>query len=405
MKKILLVIVAIAFFFFAGRLYAQTATNSAQNVANKYGITFPIAELGNCADLQSCKTYCDDPNHLSVCIAFAKKKGFYKQPEVQSQDVLASAKKELGCDSPDSCKTFCEDSNNQEKCATFAKEHSLSNASKDPADNKTLHEAETALGCNSVDSCRAFCSQSQNQEKCSEFARKVGLKGGVQKVGPGGCSSETSCKAYCSDPANFQTCQQFTQEVASGSASGERPQFKGPGGCTSEDSCRQYCQQNPNVCNRLQSGLSLPNGAPSVMPSAFPSVLPSISKEDYCRMYPTHCAQPSQFPNQSNFPSQPPLLSPRPTTSSEGQKAYCESYAGCSWTGTSCSCHISGSGNGQPAPVLSPKPTNPPTNTSGELQEGSQLPPPPSPTNTQVRGIMTVRTFFQAVLDFFHFGR
>lgn len=372
MKKILFIIFTITFLLFAGRLYAQTVTNSAGNTANKYNITFPVAELGNCTDVASCKTYCDDPNHLQACIDFAKKKGFYKQPQTQSQDILDAAKTELGCDSADSCKAFCQDSANQAKCSAFAKGHNISTPQvKDPSNNQTLQQAQAELGCNSVDSCRAFCSQSQNQQKCSDFAHKAGLKGGVQKVGPGGCTSEDSCKAFCSDPANFQTCQQFTQQIASTSASGQKPQFTGPGGCTTEDSCRVYCQQNPTICNRLQSGLPPQQ---SVLPSVYPSYSPSV--------YPSVYISPIALP----------------TASQDAYKPYCEKN-GCSWTGASCICpKVSPNINTVPTYAISPRPTYP------------YYPSPTIQTNTssgssQVRGIMTVRSLFQAILDFFHFSR
>ena len=62
-------------FFLVAPVFAQ----SDQEIAKKYGITFPIAELGNCVDVASCKTFCDDPKNHQICIDFAKKHNLDKE--------------------------------------------------------------------------------------------------------------------------------------------------------------------------------------------------------------------------------------------------------------------------------------------------------------------------------------
>ena len=51
-----------------GQVLAQTPEDEAQ----KHGITFPIAELGNCTNFSDCRNYCEDPVNRDTCIDFAK---------------------------------------------------------------------------------------------------------------------------------------------------------------------------------------------------------------------------------------------------------------------------------------------------------------------------------------------
>jgi hypothetical protein len=89
---------------------------SLEDSLKKYNISFPIAELGNCTDFSSCRSYCDDPINKDTCIAYAKKKGFYKEEEIKQKkdQIMAAAQTELGCNSMSSCKSLCENEANFE---------------------------------------------------------------------------------------------------------------------------------------------------------------------------------------------------------------------------------------------------------------------------------------------------
>lgn len=231
------------FLVFARLVFAQ---ESPENIARKYGITFPIAELGGCANLAECRTFCEDPAHFETCVTFAKKKGFHKEEKIEKRaeqqgDFWEKTSSELGCDSEPSCRAVCEQEANFEKCAAFARRHSISGGhAQNPAKSEIVEQAKEVLGCDSYASCKSFCEQEVNRQKCSEFARQVGLRGGEHMAGPGGCTSEETCRAFCSDPQNFQVCSGFS------SSSGGR--FTGPGGCNNEQSCRAYCQAHPQEC-------------------------------------------------------------------------------------------------------------------------------------------------------------
>jgi len=436
MKKLLLfgcsiVLLFVSLFFGVSQSFAQTTQKTPDQIAKEKGITFPIAELGSCKNYGECRTFCDDPLNKDACVAFAKKRGFYKEAQADSQksEILNSAKTELGCDSPSSCQAFCSKSENHDKCEAFAKSHNLGgDQTVDPAKSQILEKAKSILGCDSPSSCKTFCEQEQNRAKCSEFAKGVGLRGGENKAGPGGCTTEETCRKFCSDPNNFEICQKFQ-----GSVTGKPENFHGPGGCNSPESCKAYCQLHPSECGHVGesqfnasevcsktpncswsgtacqcSGFNPPSGTSSGKPS-------TNIKEDYCKQYPERCNfQKSPYPNYSPYPGtySPGLTDPA---------ARCKSSGG-NWTGTYCQFPNQTVPSNNPAPTYnySPQP-------SAQVQTpapGSALatPAPGAPVTTSatkeqcvqgpgcfwngtacicqaVRGASTQRSFFQTVLE------
>lgn len=274
MKKIeAILIIVFVLLVFATAVFAQ---ETSQEIAKKYGIVFPIAELGNCTSLSSCREFCEDPVNQNTCVEFAKKKGFYREDKVETDirnnDFWEKTRLELGCDSESSCRALCEQPQNFDKCSTFAKEQGLNGGhTEDPARAQILEKAKTVLGCNSYESCTLYCSQDANREKCSQFAQQVGLRGGEKRVGPGGCTSEETCAQFCSDPNNYQVCSGFTSSTGG--------KFSGPGGCNSEESCRAYCQTRPQEC-----GYGGPSGNVKYDPSEMCNKTPNCSwSNNICR--------------------------------------------------------------------------------------------------------------------------
>lgn len=178
------------------------------NVAFAQGVRFPVAELGNCANVSACRAYCDDQANRVQCTDFAKKKGLYKEEQ--------NAKKADG--------------------------------------QKILVKAKEILGCNSESACRAICEQESNRDKCSRFAKEAGIEGGVKRVGPGGCNSEESCRAYCD--THEEECQKFGggPDGNQGPRDKNRPP-KGSGGpvCTTRDECEAFCKNpaNQEACKNV----------------------------------------------------------------------------------------------------------------------------------------------------------
>lgn len=408
---IVFLIAFIASFIMAGSAKAE------EDPAKKYNVTFPVVELGGCSNISECRIFCEDPVNRDSCISYAKKKGFYKEPEVagsKKNDLVAAAKKELGCDSESSCRSLCSDQANFDKCDAFAKKRGLNGGHiEDPANRKILEKAKEILGCNSPDSCSSFCSKEENKQKCSEFAKETGLRGGEQRVGPGGCTSEETCKAFCSDPQNFSVCKGFM------SSSGGN--FSGPGGCNSEESCRAYCRGHEDECRSLGGGGGQTEERNRTEEYA-----------RFCRENPEKCrsgndSTSNQFPGPyatpysgSGMPStttggtmdpeagcrnaggswngsycQMPTTSTSNTTqntapsgmSRDSQEAGCRSCGGtCSWNGDFCNCQCSSSGSSggsSPAPAQ------------------TSAPEPAATTAPAVQGITAVRNILERILDFF----
>ena len=62
--------------------------------ASIFDITYPIAELGGCADQAACKAYCNDSAHITECVAFAEAHGLMKKEEAEyaAESILKSLK-------------------------------------------------------------------------------------------------------------------------------------------------------------------------------------------------------------------------------------------------------------------------------------------------------------------------
>ncbi len=281
MKKILtLFLFFVSLAFFGGVTLAQGTDGE---IAAKYGVTFPISELGSCENLYECRTFCEDPINQDACVSFAKSKGFYNEEDFEVDDsVVRRAGTVLGCNSLSSCRDFCESEENFDKCHRFAQGSGLVGGyTRNPESGEFLDKAKDVLGCTSYDNCRNFCKNPTNHDKCSQFAGEVGARGGYEYRGPGGCTTETSCRTFCQLPENTEDCRQFAQ--SSSSQSNYDPQVE----CKKHPSCSwagNYCQ----------------------------------------------CSNQSQ--------TDPGSI--------ERNRTLCTSYSGCTWTGNACQCSGSGSPSG-----------------------------------------------------------
>ena len=320
-----------------------------EEIEARYGITFPIPELDNCATFSECLNYCEDPVNYPACIEYAREKGFYEEdlPE-EKLEILERAKEELGCDSFASCRAFCEQEANYDTCHDFAETNQLTGGYEgDPEAERILEKAKDFLGCDSYESCTDYCAQPENHVQCSKFADRVGIRGGEHNVGPGGCTSEDRCSQYCSDPGNYDLCSRYA-----GSTGGD---FVGPGGCNSEESCRDYCEENYDECRYFGSE--------------------AVNPETFCKEHPEKCAQfigrdvtPGEFerfclenPDEcigkkiDYDPAYECNRTPQCTWADNTCQCYeehlypdefdpateCANY-GCNWTGITCECSESG---------------------------------------------------------------
>ena len=359
---------------FAGIDYAQ---ETPETKAKKFGVAFPVPELGNCASVSECRTYCEDQTHKDACVTFAKKKGFYQETETDPnrQTLLLAAKTELGCSSEESCKEICEKEENFEKCRTFAEKNGLESGPKNPGDKKILEKAKEILGCDSPESCKIICEQEANREKCSEFAKQTGLEGGKKRVGPGGCDSEDSCKAYCEK--NPEECRKF-----GGGPSVNDKDRKGPGGCDSEESCKRYCSEHPDECK--DGNREKENREPKDKKFSQPGPGGCDSEESckkYCEEHPNECGNKNRQNNNS--------IEPRNDSPSED---YCRTHP------DECRKKEMKIENRQPNEN---RPSPP------EERRGEDKPPEISPANggerppgEEVKGVSTEIAFFTQIMNY-----
>ena len=208
MKKILLIFLFLIF-----------GANIA--LAQKDQITFPIAELGNCNNVQTCKVYCEQIENREACITFAKSKGFYKSKVEKKQvELLELAKTELGCETFNSCKLFCNQQENYTRCQQFAQKHGLATPPS-TQDQELLSKAQQNLNCSSAEECKALCDQQENYTKCAALIQDQVTpdeRAMFEKYKPLikeylGCGSIVTCMAFCINPLNNSKCQELAERI------------------------------------------------------------------------------------------------------------------------------------------------------------------------------------------------
>ncbi|MEK7597144.1 MAG: hypothetical protein AAB441_00690 [Patescibacteria group bacterium] len=376
-RQLFLFLLFIAFFFYSPTLVKGQATN--EEAAKKYGITYPIVSLGNCADYTSCRNYCEDESHRDACIQYAKQKGFYE--ERKNDQILTHAKTELGCSSETECKGICEREENFEKCTNFAKKTGLVKEQiLSPKNQEILTKAKEILGCDSPQTCKSICEQEGNRQKCSEFAKQTGLKGGEERRGPGGCNSEESCKTFCSSPDNFNECSKFKPPEGQERRGGPPQEgFRGPGGCSSESSCKEYCEKNPSECQKFGPGPEGKEGERSKPPEG----MKREEMKKLCKENPEKCRE--QFgggqppsPSSSEFKRPEEEFHPPENSQERPSEQRRESPP-----------------NQSPPPGQNQGPPPPEQQNQGPPPQDSSLDPPP-----EVKGAATIRNIVDKFLYF-----
>lgn len=244
-------------FYFIGGVFAGEAN-----------ITFPIAELGDCANKDDCRTYCEAEDHKADCIAFAERNGLMSPEEARkAKKFLQVGTGPGGCKDQKSCEEFCNNTSNIKICLDFARQHEL-------LSDQELREAEKIAkhldrggklpgGCTDKKSCEVYCSEGSHIEECLEFGEKSGLIENdeldkarkflplMQKgETPGQCKSKEQCEAYCQTDGHFEECTDFALKI--GAIKQEDVEIikktggRGPGGCRGQEECRSFCDNPTN---------------------------------------------------------------------------------------------------------------------------------------------------------------
>ena len=254
----------------AGPDTTQSATTQTETLSPAQ-ITFPIPELGNCADKNSCKSYCDIAENAESCLSFAESHRLMKSDEIARARKMASIARTGGpggCKNKGECANYCEASTDRlTECLAFAEKTGL----VPQEELRQMRQVHSALasgaklpgGCKNKGECENYCSDSSRVEECISFAEASGMLKGKEldeakkvlpfiKRGetPGGCKTKETCQTYCSDSSHATECVSFAEKA--GFISKEEADIvrktggRGPGGCNSKESCETFCNQKEN---------------------------------------------------------------------------------------------------------------------------------------------------------------
>lgn len=224
--------------------------------SSPFDISFPVPELGDCLDKDSCKAYCDDSAHSAECFEFAQKHGLVNKGGSDGAKILkGGVEGPGGCKEENECREYCNDPAHIDECLAFAEKHGFVKK-EDAARIKKAGFTNGPGGCKGQE-CRAYCEDLAHHAECIEFAEKNGLmsreeaeraKKFAGKTGPGGCKGE-ECKEFCDNPLNAEACLEFAakeglmppQEIERARKFMRASQEGGPGGCKGQE-CRAYCE-------------------------------------------------------------------------------------------------------------------------------------------------------------------
>jgi hypothetical protein len=262
----------------SANVQAQSAPATPPAGGPPAAISYPVAELGNCADTSACRAYCDDSAHVTACLAFAEQHGLMSASEVVAAKKITSGKLQGpgGCTTKAACETYCDDMDHVTECVSYAEQQGVLPPEK-LAEVKKV-QAAIARGvkpppCNGKTACDAYCSDPNNMQVCMTFSKEAGLMSpeeqanadkmlaALQKgVKPPACRGKTECDTYCQSPDHIEECMTFSK--AAGFMSPEEQANsdkmiaairKGvkPPPCNGKEACDAYCQTHMDVCTNF----------------------------------------------------------------------------------------------------------------------------------------------------------
>src|SRR3989338_7001896 len=220
-------------------------------------IVFPVSELGNCANKDACKAYCDNPDNEESCVSFAEKHNLIPKEDIEKAKKMIGKTGPGGCRGEVACRAYCENPDHQDDCLEFAERAGFFIEDVKVAAREVLKQGGPG-GCRGEKDCRAYCDDPANIEQCLEFGKKHGLVSEkdanrarlVAQGGPGGCRNEKECRDYCEKPENQEACLAFAEEhnlIPKEELERAKKMMGkvGPGGCRGPE-CRDYCEKPEN---------------------------------------------------------------------------------------------------------------------------------------------------------------
>lgn len=236
---------------------------------------FPVAELGNCANKNECKSYCNEPANMDACIVFAKDHGLMTATDATRAGKfgkLVRAGNGPGqCDSPEGCDTYCRNLSHLDECTAFAEKNGFKGDQYEHGKKiqAFLKKGGTTPGnCQTKEECQTYCGDFGHAKECFDFSQKTEItqNGGREETSsttlkmakfaelaqngetPGGCTTKDACEKYCSDQSHREECVNFGVKVGfikpNEAARIKESGGKGPGGCDSSVACRNYCNES-----------------------------------------------------------------------------------------------------------------------------------------------------------------
>ncbi|MEK7572683.1 MAG: hypothetical protein AAB493_02420 [Patescibacteria group bacterium] len=264
----------ISFGILAGSLIFSIALAGTMTDINDANIQYPISELGNCQNKNTCKSYCDKSANMASCIAFAEKNNLMTEKEINSAKKFINAEEKGpgGCATKDSCETYCDDISHINECVAYAEKTGIL-SSQELEEAKQVQSA-IAKGvkpppCKNKKECDVYCDDPNNMKVCVAFGEAAGfLKGkeleDVKKMmtaiekgaTPLPCKGKEACDTYCSQPDNMEACINFaqaagfmtpkeaeeSQKVLSAIKKGVKPPA-----CKGKKECDKYCTEDSHV--------------------------------------------------------------------------------------------------------------------------------------------------------------
>lgn len=197
--------------------------------SSKEDIVFPVAELGNCKSERECKAYCDKPDNLLPCVAFAEQHNLMPREEAAKARKFAQVKRGPGgCTTKDSCEAYCNDITHIDECLIFAEANDLIPREELEEARKVQQALQRGVklpgGCRNKDACDAYCEDSNHTEECITFAETAGFippdeledaRKALAAVKKGAkappCRGKRACDTYCGKPENMEACLTFAE--------------------------------------------------------------------------------------------------------------------------------------------------------------------------------------------------
>lgn len=228
---------------------------------------------GGCTSELECENYCENVNNIEECLAFAEQHGFMDDKELEEAKKIAEVLRQGAqlpgaCISKASCEAYCEDPNNMRECIAFAEAAGFMSPEELQEAKQVLKALDAGIpmpgNCRGERACEAYCEDQAHMEECVEFALAAGfippeeaeqvrrmiplMKEGKM---PKGCmSGREQCEAYCADDANIEECTTFFVEA--GFMTHEEAEMfqktggKGPGDCKGREECEAFCNNPAN---------------------------------------------------------------------------------------------------------------------------------------------------------------